>query len=100
MFRIIKVTGESLSPEFQEGDFVLTAKIPFLFSSFQQGDILVFKHPDYGRLIKIVDRVENDATAYFVVGTHPNSLDSHRLGLIKQENIIGKVIWHVKKPVS
>ena len=100
MLRLIKVTGDSLLPTYKEGDFVLIAKIPFFTSRPKQGDIIVFRHEIYGKMIKKVDRVNGESNELFVVGTHDDSLDSRQLGAVKQKDVIGKVIWHIPKPVS
>lgn len=94
----MRVTGESLSPDFQDGDFVLILKIPFLFKPIKTGDAIVFEHPSYGTLIKKVDRLDPNSDSIFVLGNHQFSLDSRQIGWIEQQNVIGKVIWHVKRP--
>ncbi len=98
MIRILKVTGDSLSPFFLEGDFVVASKIPFFFRSPGTGDIVVFKHPDYGIMIKQVDQVSPDGAELFVVGTSPLSTDSRQFGPIGRRTVLGKVIWHIRKP--
>lgn len=98
MLRIIKVAGDSLLPMYNNGDFVLIAKIPFLLVKIKVGDIVVFKHPAYGQLIKKVDAVMDQEDKLFVIGFHENSVDSRQFGAISKKNILGKVIWHFKKP--
>jgi nickel-type superoxide dismutase maturation protease len=98
MLRFIKVTGDSLSPEFQEGDFVLVSKIPFSLSSIREGDIVVFNHPEYGIMIKKVAITYPQSGEYFVVGTHGHSVDSRRFGNISRKDLVGKVIWHIRHP--
>jgi signal peptidase I len=97
MLRLIKVTGESLSPEYQEGDFVLIAKIPFFLSPIKPGDMVVFKQPGYGTLIKRIERADLSLDEYFVIGMHERSVDSRIFGPIRGKTITGKVIWHIKK---
>jgi signal peptidase I len=95
MLKIIKVTGHSLSPEYQEGDYVVITTIPFFFSALKTGEKIVFQHPVYGTMIK---RVEQDCAAdqeVFVVGSHPDSLDSRQFGPIPKNWITGKVLWHI-----
>lgn len=94
MFRILRVTGDSLSPDFQEGDFVVLATSPFL-SSLKPGDVVVFEHATYGTLIKRVTHALPGEV--YVAGTHEHSLDSRRLGPIERSTIRGKVIWHIRK---
>jgi nickel-type superoxide dismutase maturation protease len=97
MIQILKVTGESLSPFFQDGDFVLIIKIPFFLRSVRQGDIVVFHHPVYGTMIKRVEHVSPDGEQIEVIGSHPDSTDSRQFGPIARRALIGKVIWHIRK---
>jgi len=94
MLKFFKVTGSSLYPEYREGDYVMIITIPFFL--FKQGDTIIFRHPTYGRMIKIINCIESDKIQ--VVGTHPESIDSRQLGPIDRESILGKVIWHIKRP--
>ena len=97
MIALIKVTGNSLSPEYQEGDFVLVVKIPFFLRRLKVGDVVVFKHPYYGTMVKKVESLAPDGGQFFVVGTHPDSTDSRQFGTIHKEDLVGKVLWHFKK---
>lgn len=94
----MKVTGESLSPVYRDGDFVLINKIPFFLKKIKKGDIIVFDHKTYGRMIKKVDKVALDTGEIYVIGTHAQSVDSREFGPIHKEAVLGKVIWHIRKP--
>jgi phage repressor protein C with HTH and peptisase S24 domain len=96
VLKIIKVTGESLTPVYQEGDFVVIASNPFLFGSIKPGDIVVFVHNDFGTMIKKVQSVDFDQI--YVTGTHAHSVDSNQLGPIHRDRLLGKVIWHIAGP--
>ena len=98
MLNLLKVTGSSLSPSYQEGDFVVVTKIPLFLLHLKPGDTLVFRHPDYGTLIKQIDRLIPEKGEIYVVGTNEFSVDSRRFGSITKTDIIGKVIWHIKRP--
>ena len=98
MLRLLKVKEDSLAPEFQEGDFVVTVKIPLLWFKLRPGDVVVFRHSEYGTMIKKVEHFTPDGESMFVTGTHPNSVDSRRFGVVPRRDVIGKVIWHVRKP--
>jgi nickel-type superoxide dismutase maturation protease len=98
MLRIIKVTGESLSPEVQEGDYVVITTVPFFFNALKQGDMIVFRHPVYGTMVKHVARVDPGSEEIFVVGSHPQSVDSRQFGSIPKKWITGKVLWQIAKP--
>jgi nickel-type superoxide dismutase maturation protease len=98
MLRIIKVSGDSLSPTIREGDFVLVSKIPFLLNSPRAGDVIVFNHPIYGTLIKRIDQALQGGASFFVLGSDEFSVDSRQFGPIGKDTLIGKVIWHIRRP--
>jgi nickel-type superoxide dismutase maturation protease len=100
MLRVIKVTGESLSPEYQEGDYVVLTTIPFFLNRIRVGDIIVFRQPPYGTMIKRVEQLLQEGMQYFVVGAHPQSVDSRQFGPVSREALIGKLIWHIPKPAK
>jgi nickel-type superoxide dismutase maturation protease len=95
MIRFLKVTGRSLEPRYREGDFVLVFKIPFSLTFYRPGDVVVFRHPLYGTLIKKFDHLADGEL--FVVGSAPESTDSRSFGTISKRAVIGKVIWHIQK---
>ena len=99
MIKIIKVTGESLSPFFLPGDYVLVGRCSYLFGSFREGDIVVFAHPSYGLMIKEIDRINSELQQIHVKGSHPLSVDSIKIGPIATAAILGKVVWHIKNPI-
>lgn len=96
MLRLLKVTGDSLTPEFQEGDFVLVSKIPFLFTPPSPGDVIAFNQAGYGLLIKRIQHIAPDGRIN-VTGTHTESIDSRVFGPVRRESILGKVIWHIQR---
>jgi len=94
MLRILKISGDSLSPEYEEGDFVVIATSPFFLRRLKPGDVVVFQHGGYGTLIKKIERF-NENGDLIVVGTQPSSLDSQRLGPISPQALKGKIIAHI-----
>jgi len=100
MFRVLKVAGNSLLPAYQDGDFVLVSKIPFLFGKIRPGDVIAFRHKAYGTMIKEVQRVARNKDEIYVLGTHEGSVDSRHFGPIARQDVLGKVLWHIKKPVD
>ena len=98
MLGLLKVTGNSLSPDYQEGDFVLLLKIPFFLNRLKSGDIVVFQQPYYGIMIKRVERQSQDGEQTYVLGAHPDSADSRKFGPVQRGDLVGRVIWHIKKP--
>jgi len=98
MLKIIKVTGNSLSPFFLPGDFVLVRQKTSIYRYIQAGSTVVFDHPDYGRLIKHVQSNDPNSETLIVVGSQEESISSHKLGPIPYSSVFGKVIFHFKKP--
>jgi signal peptidase I len=96
MVRLLKVTGDSLGPEYQEGDFVLISKIPFYLIPPSPGDVIAFNQPGYGLLIKRIQNIAPDGGVN-VIGNHPESIDSRVFGSVRRMDILGKVIWHIRK---
>jgi signal peptidase I len=100
MIRLVKVSGDSLLPVYREGDFVLISKIPFFFRSIHQGDVVVFQHEVYGTMIKLVQQVDLEKDQIFVVGTREHSVDSRQFGPVRRKDLLGKVIWHIPRPLA
>ena len=97
MIRLLKVTGDSMSPDFQDGDFVALATAPFFIKRLKVGDTIIFDHKLYGTLIKRIVSFDPETAEAYVEGTRSDSLDSRRLGTIRREAIRGKVIAHISK---
>jgi len=95
MIKILKIRGESLSPEYNQGDYVLMTTLSSVLKTLKPGDVVVFQHPVYGTMIKRVERVDSRTQEIFVIGSHPQSLDSRQFGSIPRYWITGKVLWHI-----
>ena len=98
MFQFIRITGDSLSPEYREGDFVLVVKIPFFLRTIRPGDVVVFHQIAYGRMVKRVESLDVSGELFYVRGSHPDSTDSRQFGPVPRSDLIGKVIWQIRKP--
>jgi len=98
MLRVIKVAGSSLSPFFLTGDYVITSKPNLFFKDYKRDDFIVFVHPVLGILIKEILDFDPIRNVYQVQGTNSSSINSRALGEIPRDAILGKVIWHIKKP--
>ena len=95
MFRILRISGDSMLPEYQSGDFVLIQTCSFFAKSLRSDDVIVFTNKLYGVLIKRIGKI-TDAGIY-VIGTGEESLDSRRLGPVNSDSVQGKVIWHIRR---
>jgi hypothetical protein len=63
----------------------------------RSGDRVVFRHPIYGTLVKLVDELRPKTAQLTVRGTRPVSLDSLAFGPIPLSSILGKVVWVIRK---
>lgn len=97
MIKIIKVTGNSLSPFFLPGDYVLVIRMPRHYKSLSPGDFVVFNHSEYGRLIKQVVLNNPSETYIETAGIHPDSLSIQKIGRVHYKHIIGKVFRRVHR---
>ncbi len=90
---LYRVTGLSMSPGLQPGDYVLIA--PRINRQYRPGDVVVADHPRYGRIIKRVTVVAADGLLH-LCGTHPASTPSLTLGSLPLKRIKGRVIWRFR----
>lgn len=87
-----RITGNSMVPTFSSNDIVLVNRLSYVFKKPQVGDIIAGRDPRDGKtVIKRITKIEN--TSYFIEGDNKNSsTDSRVFGIIRQSDIIGKVI--------
>ncbi len=97
MLRIIKISGESMSPEYHDGDYVVTSRLPLLLGLVKINSVVVFKSEKYGPLIKKVSSIDKKEKRYFFSGSNSISITTEEIGAIYQKNIYGSVIFHIKK---
>lgn len=100
MLKIIKVSGQSMSPDFNDGDYVLVSRIPLILGMVKINSILVFNTDKYGILIKKVSDIDRINRKIFFTGINSNSLSGEMIGAVPEKNILGSVILHFKKPVA
>ena len=97
MIRFFRVKGESMLPLLAEGDLALAVNWYWLTGPLKPGDIVVFRHALYGTLVKQVDRLLPEAGRLTVRGTRAVSLDSQEFGPVAQAEVLGKVVWRVRR---
>ncbi|QQG40849.1 MAG: S26 family signal peptidase [Candidatus Levyibacteriota bacterium] len=85
------VSGHSMEPTILAGTTLLVSSIPYFFKEPKVGDIVVFK-----RLRKtFVKRIKKkEKQQYFLAGDNiSDSLDSRKLGWVRRDDILGKLLW-------
>ncbi len=98
MLSWMRVTGISLSPSLNPGDFILVLKGPLARRTLRMGDIVVFHHTQHGVLVKRVVKISEDGTRMYVSGENPDSIDSRTFGEVETKTLIGKVLCSVRRP--
>jgi nickel-type superoxide dismutase maturation protease len=87
-----QVSGSSMIPTIAAGETVFVNRLSYLFRNPHIDDIIAFHDPRDGKvLIKRIIKIAN--RCYFVQGDNKNaSTDSRVFGMIRRQEIIGKVI--------
>ncbi|MDY6884941.1 MAG: S24 family peptidase [Pseudomonadota bacterium] len=94
MFKILRVQGTSMLPVLKDGDFIVLSTWK---RQIRQNAKLVFHHSIYGVLVKQVHQVI-DEKSFTVKSTHHQGLSTEQMGVIHVENILGHLLFTVKKP--
>lgn len=94
----MRISGASLAPAYQDGDYVLLSRLSLRLRKPRPGDTVVFVLPPYGTLIKRVDHILPGGEAVFVLGTDPLSTDSRLFGPVSINRLSGRVIAHIRRP--
>ncbi|MBL4853289.1 MAG: S24/S26 family peptidase [Robiginitomaculum sp.] len=80
-----------MSPTLNDGDYVLTIKP----RSLRAGFIYVVEHGDLGRIIKRLDRTQNDR--YYFKGDNPKSTPGTVIGPVTAPRITARALLKISK---
>lgn len=80
-----------MEPSYRSGDYVLVGTARWLWR-IRPGDAIVFRHPQYGVLIKRVLVEEKAERRYTVEGTHADSTTGDDLGPAAFASVIGRAL--------
>ena len=87
MLRLVKVTGQSMSPTLEDGDYVIIKKPRHI----RAGLLYVINHIDLGRIIKRLQDTKHDR--FYFIGDNPkSSTPSSLIGAVEKDRMIGQVI--------
>lgn len=89
MIMIFKVRGQSMRPCLSSGDFVVATRF---YRKLTIGDIVVFQHTLYGRLIKRIRDI-NASGMLLLSGDNKYSLSSEEIGWLKYSQVQAKVAY-------
>ena len=91
IFKLIKVTGDSMSPALEDGDYVLIKKP----RSYRPGSIYVIYHTDLGRIVKRLKSVENGSLIFN--GDNPSSTPEAVIAPVSQDRVSGQAWLRISK---
>lgn len=95
MLRIFRVTGSSMEPTLNDGDYVVAATRLW---RPRESKLAVANHPEYGLLIKRVRR--RSPTGYTLSSDNPLGTDSRKFGEVSERHVIGPVLLTIRQPSS
>ena len=94
MLKIFRISGSSMEPTLSDGDYVVAATMLWRPPIDR---MVVVKHKDYGVLVKRLQRVTSNG--YILISDNPLGTDSRALGEIPERQVIGPVLFSVRRPV-
>ena len=90
MLRIIRVSGLSMTPTLNDGDYIIITKP----RSIKPGFIYVLRHDRLGRMVKRLSRLESGFCYW--AGDSVESTASDKIGSTPKSLIIGQARWVIK----
>lgn len=99
-FRLFRISGRSMEPDYRHGDYVVTWRKPWgtTEKKYREGQDIVFEMKPWGTLVKRVDTVSVSPGPLSVSGFREHSVDSRRFGAVPPEAVYGRVILHISPP--
>ena len=85
MFKLIKVSGDSMTPTLFDGDILITTKPRAL----RAGLIYVINHSDLGRIVKRLKSLDERGRAE-LSGDNPASTPSVLMGTVEPSRVVGQ----------
>jgi hypothetical protein len=98
MLKFYRIKGDSLYPDYQNGDYVLVMQSPFVLQHLKTGTVVAFTQDQYGLMIKRIAGFSADHQGLDVRGSVTGSIDSRQFGFVSLQHVLGKVIWHIRAP--
>ncbi|NKQ40358.1 MAG: hypothetical protein HF962_02165 [Sulfurovum sp.] len=92
MFKIFKISGDSLYPLYKDGERMFCRRIT-KNSLLKINDIVVFKRDNIGLMVKQIASI--NLNKYELKGTIPYSHDSRNFGYIDRNNILFKALFKI-----
>ncbi|MEH6443852.1 MAG: S24/S26 family peptidase [Oceanospirillaceae bacterium] len=92
MLYIRKVSGNSMLPTLQHGDYIIATKN--IFKHYKVNDIVIVQHAKFSEIIKRIISIDSNED-FWLAGDGADTLSSEKMGAIKQGQILAKLCWHI-----
>jgi signal peptidase I len=92
MLYVRRISGNSMSPTLQHGDYIIAAKS--IFQHYKVNDIVIVRHSIYSEIIKRISGIDENEN-YWLSGDGVDTLSSEKMGAIQQSQILAKLYWHI-----
>ena len=89
-FRLARIIGDSMRPRLASGDYAVFGPARRL----KAGEIVLVDHPAFGRVVKSIAHMSEHGAR--LEGLSPQSTSSARLGEVKSDMILGRMITSIK----
>ncbi len=95
-FGTVAVSGDSMSPTYVEGDWLLVQWKP----ACQPGDVLVIEREERPGVYLIKRFLREVDGLLWVEGDNQASTDSRQWGAIPQSEVVGKVLFRLRRAIK
>ena len=92
MFRLVKIKGDSMRPDYRHNDYVLL--VQGRKNALSVGDDVVCKHADFGLILKRIKNISPNGLQ--LTGLNARSAEPASLGDIQKRDVVGRVVWRIK----
>lgn len=94
MFRLVKIKGDSMWPDYRHNDYVAISRRRN--NALLPGDDVICRHAEFGLILKRIKHIGPNGMR--LTGLNRLSAESGRLGNIQRRAVVGRVVWHIKRP--
>lgn len=100
-FSTVVVSGNSMLPDYREGDWLLTRNLSGKEHTLKIGAVYLVQDPNRPgvKLLKRLkdSRVEHGVIRYWVEGDNPQSEDSRSWGWLEKDQLLARVVLKYRK---
>ncbi|MCX6430119.1 MAG: S26 family signal peptidase [Actinobacteria bacterium] len=100
-FGTVAVAGDSMSPTYNDGDWLLVEwRKGYEGARYLPRHVLVIERESRPGIFLIKRYVRAEGDRYWVEGDNPKSIDSRDWGAVTEAEVVGRVLFRVRKANS